>query len=603
LAYQPHIDAHEPNLKVLKELWPYLWPPTCWETRLRVLAALVCLFISKIAAIFVPLLYKAAIDGLSIDPGTGVVAAPLGIILAYGSVRASQSFFNELKDFLFTKVTHRAMHHADLKVFQHLHRLGLRFHLSRKTGFLTRALQRGVKSVEVVLRLLTFNIIPTMVEIIFVCVVLFLLFKPIYALASLITLILYIFYTVKITQWRVNFLRQFNRANDEAGNRSIDSLLNYETVKYFNNEAYEAEQLEQHLACAEDRGVRNMQSLSYLNFGQQMIISLGVTFMMIRAALDVQDQLMTLGDFVLVNTYLIQLAAPLGFLGFAYRETKLALVDMEQMFGLLYLDQEIKDVPHAPDLVLQGGHIEFKEVTFSYDPERPILKGLSFEVPSGKTVAIVGPSGSGKSTIARLLFRFYDVTGGMIIIDGQDIAKVTQQSLRSAIGIVPQDTVLFNDSIAYNIAYGRPGASQENIVRVAQLAKIHDFIMSLPQKYETIVGERGLKLSGGEKQRIAIARTLLKAPSIFIFDEATSALDTRTEKSIQESLREVSSHHTTLIIAHRLSTVVHADEILVLEEGRIVERGRHAQLLKQQGIYSSMWLRQQQEKTRDKEIQ
>lgn len=593
VSYRPQLDSTKPNIRVIRALWPYMWPKDQPGLRARVGGAVLFMLLSKIAAVGIPIFYKGAVDALQGVPPE--IVLPLGLLFAYGAARVAQALFSELKDALLAKVSYHAMRCVDMKVFQHLHQLGLQFHLSRKTGFLTRAIQRGVRAIDSILRFSTFNIFPIFIELALVLGILFVLFPPLYSIIMLMTFIVYVAYTLRITKWRTGILRAYNQAQDQAGTRAVDSLLNYETVKYFTNEDYEVQQLDQHLAQAQERGTRNMESLSLLNFGQQIIIALGVTTVMVLAAQGIVDQTLSLGDFVLVNTYMIQMALPLGFLGFAYREIKLALVDLEHMFALLYVDPDITDLPEAQILHLGGAQVDFEHVHFSYSPDREILKGVSFTVPAGQTVAIVGPSGAGKSTISRLLFRFYDPQVGRVLIDGQDIARVTQHSLRAAIGIVPQDTVLFNDTIGYNIAYGAPGAGTDAIVRAAKDAQIHDFIMSLPQQYETAVGERGLKLSGGEKQRVAIARTLLKKPAIFLFDEATSALDSHTEKDIQRSLNVLSAERTTLVIAHRLSTVVHAHEILVLDQGKIVERGTHVALLAQGGHYHSMWQQQQQE--------
>ncbi|BAE52189.1 ABC-type transport system involved in Fe-S cluster assembly, permease and ATPase components [Paramagnetospirillum magneticum AMB-1] len=556
-------------------------------------AAMILLVAAKGVGVGIPLLYKQAVDTLSASP----VLVPLALLVAYGAARVMAGSFAELRDIVFVKVAQRAIRKVGLGVFTHLHRLGLRFHLDRQTGGVSRAIERGTKGIEFLLNFMLFNILPTLLEIGLVTAILWGLYDGVFALITAVTIAVYIAFTLGVTEWRTKFRRAMNETDSEASTKAIDSLLNFETVKYFCNEAHEAGRYDKALARYEHAASKSKVTLSLLNMGQGAVIAVGLTLVMIRAAQGVADGTMTLGDFVLVNSYLIQLYLPLNFLGFVYREIKQSLTDMESMFRLLRENAEIEDAPGAGPLALQGGEVRFEAVSFGYNPDRRILGGVDFTVPAGKTLAIVGPSGAGKSTISRLLFRFYDVDEGRIVIDGADIRDVTQSSLRAAIGIVPQDTVLFNDTIRYNIAYGRPGASQDEIEAAARLARIDDFVQSLPQGYDTRVGERGLKLSGGEKQRVAIARTILKQPAILIFDEATSALDTQTEKEIQESLREVSRNRTTLIVAHRLSTVVDADEIVVLEHGRIVERGRHARLLEADGRYAAMWRRQQEAQT------
>ncbi|HYN38832.1 MAG TPA: ABC transporter ATP-binding protein/permease, partial [Rhodospirillales bacterium] len=514
--------------------------------------------------------------------------------IAYGVARMLSQAFGELRDAVFAKVAQRAIRTAGLKTFEHLHALSLRFHLDRRTGAVSRAIERGTKGIDFLLSFMLFNILPTLLEILLVCGILWALFGVWYALVTFVCIAGYIVFTVTVTEWRTKFRRQMNETDSEAHTKAIDSLLNFETVKYFGNEAHEGRRFDSALRRYETAAVRSKVTLSLLNIGQGSIIAVGLISLMLMAARDVADGTMTLGDFVMVNSYLIQLYLPLNFLGFVYREIRQSLTDMEQMFQLLQQGPEIGDAAGAPALRVNGGGIIFDDVTFAYDRRRTVLDRVSFVVPAGQTLAIVGPSGSGKSTISRLLYRFYDVTGGAVRIDGQDVRGVTQASVRAAIGIVPQDTVLFNDTIFYNIAYGRPGATEVEVEQAARLARIHDFVSALPDGYRTMVGERGLKLSGGEKQRVAIARTILKGPAILLFDEATSALDTQTEKEIQASLREVSAGRTTLIIAHRLSTVVDADQIVVLEAGRIVERGRHTELLALGGPYAAMWAKQQQ---------
>ncbi len=577
----------------MRTLLPYLWPAGETGLRVRVVVAMALLAAAKLVTVYVPVLYKQAVDALSAEAGAAVVV-PVGILMAYGLARVLSKSFAELRDAVFVRVAQRAIRNVGLKTFGHLHALSLRFHLDRQTGGLSRAIERGTKGVEFLLNFMLFNIVPTLFEILLVCGVLWALYDWRYPLVTFVTIGGYVLFTLLVTEWRIKFRRAMNETDSEANTRAVDSLLNYETVKYFGNEAHEAARFDNALRRYEGAAVRSKSTLALLNIGQDFIIAVGLVGVMLMAARGVAAGTMTVGDFVLVNSYLIQLYMPLNFLGFVYREIKASLTDMEHMFALLGEHREVQDRPDAKPLAVARGEVLFDDVCFGYSPERPILAGVSFRVPPGRTVAIVGPSGAGKSTISRLLFRFYDVQSGAIRIDGQDIRAVTQQSLRAAIGIVPQDTVLFNDTIYYNIAYGRPGAAREEVERAAKLAAIHDFVVGLPKGYDTPVGERGLKLSGGEKQRVAIARTILKAPAILMFDEATSALDTHTEKEIQESLRQVSRDRSTLVIAHRLSTVVDADEILVLEQGRIVERGRHGALLAADGAYAAMWRRQQE---------
>ncbi|WP_312998019.1 ABC transporter ATP-binding protein/permease [Achromobacter animicus] len=581
------------GLATLRTLFPYLWPPGKTGLKVRVVAALLCLFAAKAATVYVPLLYKQAVDELG-KGAPGTVTVPLGLILAYGTARVLSLLFSELRDAIFARVGQHAIRSVGMQIFRHLHGLALRFHLARQTGGLNRAVERGTKGIQTLLSFLLFNILPTFFEISLVCIVLWKMFDGWLALATGATVVLYMAYTLAVTEWRAKFRRQMNETDSEANTKAIESLLNYETVKYFGNEEHEARRYDASLTRYERAAVRSQVSLSILNVGQALIISTGLTLVMWMAANGIAEGRYTLGDFVLVNTYLLQLYTPLSFFGFIYREIKQALIDMERMFELLGQDREVADRPGATPLQVSGGAVEFRNVHFGYDPRRAILKGVSFSIPAGKTVAVVGTSGAGKSTIARLLFRFYDTDSGAILIDGQDVRDVTQASVRAAIGVVPQDTVLFNDTIRYNIGYGRPGATDAEIEAAARLAHIHDLILTMPDGYGTMVGERGLKLSGGEKQRVAIARTILKNPAIFLFDEATSALDTHTEREIQANLREVSQGRSTLIIAHRLSTVADADEIIVLADGRIVERGRHPQLLALGGIYAGMWTRQQE---------
>ena len=586
--------------QTIRTLLPYLWPAGDMKSRTRVVLAMLSMVIAKFAVIYVPILYGRAVDSLPDLANAGpMTALPLGLILAYGGARVASLAFGELRDAIFASVGQSAIRAIALETFRHLHRLSLRFHLERQTGGLSRFIERGTKAIDTLLRFTLFSILPTIIEIVLVFALLWSLLDIWFAVVTVATVVLYVTYTVLVTSWRIKLRRRMNEADQRANTRAIDSLLNYETVKYFGNEDHEAGRFDHSLRRYEKAAVANGQSLGLLNVGQSFVISAGLTIVMIMAAAGIADGAMSVGDFVMVNTYLIQLYQPLGFFGFAYREIKQALVDMERMFDLRRVSPEVEDKPGAPELTVSGGSVRFDNVEFGYDPRRPILKGVSFEVPPGKTVAVVGPSGAGKSTISRLLFRFYDVNGGRVLIDGQDIREVRQASVRAALGIVPQDTVLFNDTIAYNIDYGRPGSAQAGIEHAARLARIHDFIASTPDGYATMVGERGLKLSGGEKQRVAIARTILKDPPILLFDEATSALDTETEQAIQQNLRELARGKTALVIAHRLSTVVDADEILVLDAGQIVERGRHRELVARGGVYAAMWARQQEDPDAD----
>lgn len=579
------------DLRSLVRLAPYLWPKGEPGLRLRVLAAIVFLVAAKLVNVYVPILYKKAVDALS---GPEIVVVPVALVLGYGLARIGAQAFAELREAIFSRVEQHAVRLVGLSTFRHLHRLSLRFHLERQTGGLSRAIERGIRGVEFLLSFMLFNLVPTLFEILLVCGVLWHFYDAPFAAVTFVTVVVYVVYTTLITDWRIKFRREMNERDSEANTKAIDSLLNYETVKYFANEEHEAQRFDRALRAYERAAVKSQTTLSLLNVGQGFVISTGLVAVMLMAGRGVVNGTMTVGDFVLVNTYLIQLYMPLNFLGMVYRNIKQSLTDLEKMFELLAVRPEIEDKPGAPALAVPRGEIVFEDVHFRYDERRPILKGVSFRVPPGRTLAIVGPSGSGKSTIARLLFRFYDVERGAIRIDGQDIRDVAQDSLRRAIGVVPQDTVLFNDTIRYNIAYGRPGATDEEIEAAARLARIDEFVRRLPDGYATPVGERGLKLSGGEKQRVAIARVILKAPKILVFDEATSALDTKTERAIQASLDEVSADRTTLVIAHRLSTVVDADEILVLDDGIVRERGTHAELLARGGAYAEMWRRQQE---------
>jgi ATP-binding cassette subfamily B protein len=563
----------------------------------RVVAAAVMLLLAKVATVYVPVVYGRIVDALAPKDGAAMLAVPLGLVIGYGLLRVASAGFGELRDALFATVQQRAVRVAALRTFRHLHALSLRFHLDRQTGALARAIDRGTVGIQSVLRLAVFNVVPTLIELLLVTAIIWHLFDWRFAAVTFIAVVSYVGFTMGFAGWRVRARRTMNENDNDASTKALDSLLNFETVKYFGNEAHEAARYDGALARYERAAVRVQVSLNILNVGQTLIIAAGLTLIMLMAAKGVSDGSMTVGRFVLVNTYLMQLYQPLGFLGFVYMTIKQGIVDAEQMFGLLEVGQEITDRPGARTLAAEAGELRFEGVHFGYRPDREILKGIDFVVPAGRKLAIVGPTGAGKSTISRLLFRFYDVTQGRITIDGQDIRDVTQESLRATIGVVPQDTVLFNDTIRYNIAYGRPGASQEEIEHAARLAQVHDFVVTLPDGYDTRVGERGLKLSGGEKQRVAIARTILKDPRTLILDEATSALDTGTEQDIQTALRAVSRDRTTLVIAHRLSTVVDADEIIVLSEGRVAERGRHAALLARDGLYARMWALQAEQET------
>jgi ATP-binding cassette, subfamily B, heavy metal transporter len=581
--------------RVVSMLWPYLA-----EFKVRVAIAVVLLIMAKVANIGVPLIMKDIVDSLSTTQQ--VVAVPFALLAAYGLLRLSSTFFAEMRDIVFIRVTQRAARRIALSVFRHLHALSLRFHLERQTGGVSRDIERGTRGISTLMSFMLFSILPTLLEIALVTGLMFIKFDHWFAIITVAALVTYIGTTFAITEWRTAHRRQMNDMDSKANTKAIDSLLNYETVKYFGNEEWEAKRYDQNLQRYETAAVKSETSLGILNSAQSAVIALAVTLLMWRASEGIVDKSLTIGDLVMVNALLIQLYIPLNFLGVMYREIKQALTDMEKMFNLLGEHREIADRPNAKPLdTSAGANIRFENVNFGYESKRQILFDASFEVPAGKTVAVVGSSGAGKSTLSRLLYRFYDVNDGRIIIDGQDIRDVTQVSLRAALGIVPQDTVLFNDTIYYNIAYGRPEATREQVLEAARSAHIHDFIERLPDGYESMVGERGLKLSGGEKQRVAIARTLLKNPAILIFDEATSALDSRTEKAIQGELKEISAERTTLIIAHRLSTIVDADQILVMEAGRIVERGTFDELMAVQGKFAEMWRLQQQEAARGEE--
>ncbi|PUE42855.1 ABC transporter ATP-binding protein/permease [Limnohabitans sp. Bal53] len=577
--------------KTLSRLLPYLW-----QYKWRVVIALSLMVCAKLANVSVPLLLKELVDAMSLKPGDpqAVLVVPVALLVGYGALRLLTSAFTELRELVFAKATQGASRSIALQTFEHLHALSLRFHLARQTGGMTRDIERGVRGIESLISYSLYSIIPTLIEVGLVLTILAVKFDAWFAGITLAALAFYIFFTVRITEWRTQFRKQANEFDSAAHTRAIDSLLNYETVKYFGNERFEAGRYDESLERLRLSRLKAQTSLSVLNTGQQLIIASALVAMLWRATEGVVAGRMTLGDLVMINAFMIQLYIPLNFLGVLYREIKQSLTDLDKMFVLMDREREVADAPGAPALALKGApDVVFDRVSFAYESDRPILKDISFTIPAGKTVAVVGPSGSGKSTLARLMFRFYDVQQGFIRIAGQDIRQVTQNSVRQALGIVPQDTVLFNDSVAYNIAYGRPGASQAEIEGAARSARIHDFIASTPKGYQTSVGERGLKLSGGEKQRVAIARTLLKDPPILVFDEATSALDSANERAIQSELASVAQNKTTLVIAHRLSTVVDAHEILVMEAGQIIERGNHAELLAQQGRYASMWAMQQ----------
>jgi ATP-binding cassette subfamily B protein len=588
------------NADTIRSLLPYLWPRGDTRARARVMLATLCLVLAKVATVYTPIVYARAVDALS-PKGNAIIILPAALIVAYGLTRLAAAGFAELRDAVFAAVQQRTVRRVALQTFQHMHRLSMRFHLDRQTGGVSRAIERGSAGIEQVLRFAVFNIVPTIAELLMVTAILWRLFDWRFAAVTFGAVGFYIAFTLSFATWRVRFRQRMNDKDTEAQSKAVDSLLNYETVKYFGNEPHEAHRFDNALAAYEKAAVKSQITLNMLNLGQAAIISAGLAAVMLMAAQGVIGGTMSVGKFVLANTYLMQLYQPLNFLGFAYNTIKQGLVDMEQMFKLLNVDQEVKDNPGAVDL---AGHlserppcdVEFRDVRFGYQPEREILRGVNFRVPAGHKVAVVGPTGAGKSTLSRLLFRFYDVTSGSILVDGRDVRDYTQTSLRAAIGVVPQDTVLFNDTIGYNIAYGRPGATQDQIEHAARLAQVHDFVLRMPDGYETRVGERGLKLSGGEKQRVAIARTILKDPRLLILDEATSALDTRTERDIEAALRAVSAQRTTLVIAHRLSTVVDADEILVLVDGRIAERGTHRELLAVDGTYAQMWALQAEQR-------
>jgi ATP-binding cassette subfamily B protein len=594
-------SRNDGSFATLGAVLPYLWPQGRGDLKNRVIAAMVMLVLSKVITVWAPFAFKHATDMLTAgakDPAAVLaitaLAGPAALITAYGLGRIGMVVFAQLRDALFAKVGQHAVRELAILTFRHLHALSLRFHLERRTGGLSRIIERGTKGIDTILRYSLFNTIPTVLEIAFVAGVLWWNFGWAYAAVIVATVFLYVAFTYWATEWRINIRRVMNDADTDANTKAIDSLLNFETVKYFGNEEHEAQRFDRSMAKYEDAAVKTWTSLAVLNAGQAIVFTIGLTIVMVMSAVDVGQGRATVGDFVMINALMIQLYMPLNFIGSVYRDIKQGLIDIEAMFKLLGVPAEIADKPGAGELAVAKGEIVFDHVSFAYDAARPILKDLSLTVKPGQTVAIVGPSGAGKSTISRLLYRFYDVKGGTIRIDGQDISEVTQKSLRAAVGMVPQDTVLFNDTIRYNIRYGRPDATDAEVEEAAKLAQIHNFVTSLPKGYDAMVGERGLKLSGGEKQRVSIARTILKGPPILILDEATSALDTMTEQEIQQALRVVSKNRTTLVIAHRLSTVVDADEIVVLDQGRISERGRHAELLEKNGLYAAMWNRQRE---------
>ncbi|MBU2936901.1 MULTISPECIES: ABCB family ABC transporter ATP-binding protein/permease [Pacificibacter] len=590
----------ENGWSVVKQVAPYLWPKGNRPARVRVILALLVMISAKVISVTAPYLYKLAVDVLSGDvadkPEMMLVFGAVGLTVAYGFARLMTNGFQQLRDAIFAPVGQAALRQLALQTFQHIHALSLRYHLTRKTGGLSRIIERGVKGVAFLLNVMLFGVFPLILELSMVLIILWRAFGFSYLSVVAITIAAYVMYTFKVTEWRVKIRKEMNDQDNDANQKAVDSLLNYETVKYFNADAREIARYDTAMAAYEKAAVKTEYSLAFLNFGQSVFITSGLVSVMVMAAMGVQNGTMSVGDFVMVNAYMIQITMPLNFLGSMYRNIRQSLVDMEEMFGLLEQPAEVVDAPDAKPLNVSGGALEFKNVDFAYDAERPILRGLDLSVPAGKKVAVVGPSGAGKSTIGRMLFRFYDISGGSLLIDGQDVRDVTQTSLHAAIGVVPQDTVLFNDTVRYNIAYGKDNATFDEIVAASKKAQIHDFILSLPNGYETQVGERGLKLSGGEKQRVGIARTLLKDPPILLLDEATSALDTQTERDILGALKAAGEGRTVITIAHRLSTVADADEIVVLEKGQVTERGTHEELLERHGKYSAMWAAQAEDR-------
>ena len=588
------------TFKPLLYLMPYLWPKNNKNFKIRLILAICFLIFAKLANVSVPIFLGKAVDSLDeLNKDSLIVFIPIVFIAAYGIARFLHAGFGEIRDALFARIGQNAIRRAALKIFEHLHNLSLKFHLNRQTGALSRIIDRGIGAIDFILRFVTFNIFPTLLEIILVCLILLNLFSWYFSIITFFVILFYIAFTFIVTEWRVQIRKKMNDADNIRGQKSIDSLLNYETVKYFNNENFESSNYDKSLEEYEKFAIKSAISLNFLNLGQALIISIGIIGMMILTVYQIQSNEMSIGDFIIVNTYLIQLSIPLNFIGFVYWQIKQSLVDMENMFTLLNEKTEITDNIDAKDLIISNASVTFKNVSFHYDEKRKIIKDISFKIYPNQTVAIVGPTGAGKSTISKIFFRFYDPTSGTILIDNQDIRKVTQKSLRKQIAVVPQDTVLFNETLFYNISYGNPNSSKEEIIQVTKMAKLHDFIESLPDGYNTIVGERGLKLSGGEKQRVAIARALLKKPKIFFFDEATSSLDTKTEKEIQNNLENLSKNITTIIIAHRLSTVKNADNIIVLDSGEIAETGNHKKLLELNGLYSNLW-KQQEKNIKDK---
>lgn len=586
------IEERRSGVRTLKRVAPYLWPAEPVWVKHRVILAMVALVASKVIAVFTPMIYKAAVDALAEDGASDLLLGAVGLTVAYGMARLMTNGFQQLRDAFFAAVGQRALRALALETFQHIHALSMRYHITRRTGGLSRIIERGVKGVEFLLRFMLFSIAPLVLELLMIAVIFFWLFDVWYLAVVVVTIAIYVWFTFAVTEWRVKLRREMNDQDTDANQKAVDSMLNFETVKYFGAEAREAKRYDGAMRRYAEAALKTAYSLAFLNFGQSFLITGGLAIVMVMAAQGVQAGHLTVGDFVMVNAYMIQITMPLNFLGTVYREIRQALVDMGEMFDLLEQPTDVADKPDAKPLTVRGGTVRFEDVHFGYNPERAILHGINLEVPAGRSVAIVGPSGSGKSTIGRLVFRFYDVQGGAVTIDGQDVRDVTQQSLHDAIGVVPQDTVLFNDTVRYNIAYGRDGASEEEVVQAAKDAQIHEFIMQLPEGYDTQVGERGLKLSGGEKQRVGIARTLLKNPPILLLDEATSALDTETEQEIQDALKRAGQGRTVITIAHRLSTIADADQIIVLEAGEIVETGTHAELLALGARYASLWTRQ-----------